>query len=613
MGAFFIQRSDNVIPQPRVRHIRKSGPIYKFKGLYRTEDVPYGGLVSSTGMSTHKLPVLSPRPSREAVNTLTTGKALFSANGVRCWVDGTSFYYNGVSKGTVTSGAKNMVDFHGKILIFPDLKFYDYENDVFSNINPSYTSATNSVSFINQSKNVPSGSNVEFTHNSIILSSDTWHSDFQAGATILISGCIDHPENNIYATIVSYSTTVLTFANNTFTAGTENVNAVINFSFSALKTTEAGINFTATPNKFQSGDYVLISGCTGKTGNNKYSTITGVTASIISFDPSEFEASTETPAITVKVDMPAIIAATVHNNRVWGIINGDTIYATKQGSYNNWVQEVGKEGDRKIYAWNTETGSSGNFLGITTYKDHVYVFKKDWSARIYGDDSINFGGVTFSNKGPISHKSIVEVNELLFMAGSDNDIYYCAGGAWESVGIQLNETFTDAVAGSDGRNYYLSLNTSSGWKQYVYDTKCEIGPQWMQYDTERVVDYIFMDGYLYALFAGDNKVYKYNSGSETVSSSFELKINPVHEDTYKWYVAKVEIKLYLSSGASVEILDKSDNGSYTSRKTFNTSGYQLCTIVLKQQRSGYYWLKIVGSGQYDITTINTELVRGSAK
>lgn len=593
------------VPRPRVLHERKSGGAFLFGGLDRREYVQSGSPISMSGMSATKLPKYSTRLPRYAPYTLSSGNAVFIANnGVVCYVDGTNFYYNGISKGTVTIGQKNIIDAMGKILIFPDLKYYDYANNIFGNMNASYSSSL--ITFKNVS--FPYTNSITFGTNTMTLSSGQWDASLVAGDTMQIDGCVTYPSNNKTATILSRTNTVLTFAAGTFTTGIEAGTVVI--SYSAITTTDSSADFTAAPNRFNVGDYIQVTG-SALEYNNTYATVTGVTTKVLSFNASVFLPSVEAGTLTVKIPVPSIISAAVHNNRIWGIVDGDTVYCTKLGSYNNWMQNEGNEGVEK-YAWNTQTGTPGNFVGIAVYQNHVYVFKKNLSIRFYGDSPRDFGGVTYSHKGIISQKSVKEVNELLFMCGSDNDIYYCGGGDWQSIGMPLNETFNDAVAGTDGRCYYVSLNTASGWKQYVLDTKIE-GMPWVQYDTQQVKDYSNIGSTVYALFASDNKIYQYGTGSETVQSSIEFKINPVVEDRYKWYTCKITVKVNLYSGATVQVYDKYDNGTYEGRKSLTDTGYQSFTIVMKPIRAGFYWIKIVGSGQYDLLGFETELVRSSTK
>ena len=54
------------------------------------------------------------------------------------YVDGTDFYFDGIKRGTVTSGEKSMVDFNGNVVIFPDKKYYDYIDNKFGTFTCPY-------------------------------------------------------------------------------------------------------------------------------------------------------------------------------------------------------------------------------------------------------------------------------------------------------------------------------------------------------------------------------------------------------------------------------------------------------------------------------------------
>lgn len=103
-------------------------------GLNRMPVIEPGQLSSMTNLSSEYAPCLSPRPSREVINTLANGIALSTSNNKLCWVDGTNFVYDGVVKGTVTATKKSMCDFNGKIIIAPDKKYYDYVAGTFGDI-----------------------------------------------------------------------------------------------------------------------------------------------------------------------------------------------------------------------------------------------------------------------------------------------------------------------------------------------------------------------------------------------------------------------------------------------------------------------------------------------
>lgn len=109
--------------------------IINFYGLNRLPKKNKGELFDMGNISSEFPGCAYPRPPRSVYKTVTNGKALFAcANGNLAWVDGTSFVYNGVVKGTVTASAKSIVDFYGNVIIFPDKKIYNYNNDTFADM-----------------------------------------------------------------------------------------------------------------------------------------------------------------------------------------------------------------------------------------------------------------------------------------------------------------------------------------------------------------------------------------------------------------------------------------------------------------------------------------------
>ncbi|MEN6313258.1 MAG: hypothetical protein ABFD25_03300 [Clostridiaceae bacterium] len=103
----------------------------EWAGLNRRSLIADNQLSDCSNLSTKQSPLISPRPSRAVSYTLTSGTALFPALKL-CWVDGTDFLYDNVDKGNVTAGSKSMVDFNGKVVIFPDKVAYDYVADSFA-------------------------------------------------------------------------------------------------------------------------------------------------------------------------------------------------------------------------------------------------------------------------------------------------------------------------------------------------------------------------------------------------------------------------------------------------------------------------------------------------
>jgi hypothetical protein len=278
---------------------------------------------------------------------------------------------------------------------------------------------------------------------------------------------------------------------------------------------------------------------------------------------------------------------TVLNNRIWGV-NGDEIYANALGDYSDWttftVPSVSTD------AYNVDTGTAGSFTGITTYRGSVYMFKKDLMLRMFGDSPINYQYSRVTNLGCIDNRSIKEVNNTSFYLGRDG-VYAFNGGLPELISQDLNETYVSGVAGGDNRRYYISLYDGSAYKLYVFDTW---NGTWLQEDDLNVVQFAYLDGYLYAL-ASDNKIYKFNSGTETVSWTAITKEFTEEMQNKKGH-SKINLRVDLDIGSSISVYTKADNNSWVLEKTFASEGMSSVRIPIRINRADHFQLKISGFG-----------------
>ena len=116
----YLQELDHVLTRPLV-----------FAGLNQQELIDDNELSGGANLDTNNLPAISPRDSMVMTRNTFNPFVLKSINNKIVLIDGTDFYYDGVLKGQVTPSNKSIVDFNGNIVIFPDLKYYDYIGDVF--------------------------------------------------------------------------------------------------------------------------------------------------------------------------------------------------------------------------------------------------------------------------------------------------------------------------------------------------------------------------------------------------------------------------------------------------------------------------------------------------
>jgi hypothetical protein len=429
------------LPFAKDAKVKKS--TITWAGLDRRSLIAENSFSDTTNLSTKNFPLISPRDPREAAYTLTAGWALFASSKL-VWVDGTSFLYDGVSKGTVTASAKSMVELSQRIVIFPDKKSYDT-------------------------------------------------------------------------------------VGNTFAA-------------------------------FGSGNWY----------------------------------ATPIPAGSV----PDIQYACTLDNRIWGVDNKDNICCTALGDFDDWTSFSSPS--EATDAWQVDTGTNGNFTGIAAYKGYNLAFKLDRVFKRYGTIPENFQFVEISKLGCVSHKSIWEVNNILFWLSPMGVVMY-TGGVPEIVGEELNDSYVSAVAGGDDRRYYISLYNGSAYKLYVYDTWKGV---WLQEDNLNVKDFAYFGGSLYAL-ASDNKIYRFGSGTEKVSWSATTKSFDEQYNGKKGY-SGLFLRSDLETGSSLNVYIKRDNGSFELVKSHSASDMSTFRVLLKVQDCDRFQLKLEGSGQATIYAMQRE-------
>lgn len=120
--------------------------IVDFLGLSYNKEVQDGEIIDMLNLSSDDSPCLTQRPPRKCVSvvsghdvTFDTPTNLTTKEGKLAWVDGTKFYYDGVEKGTLTAGKKQMVTMINRIIIFPDKKYYDVSAGTLKDLESSYT------------------------------------------------------------------------------------------------------------------------------------------------------------------------------------------------------------------------------------------------------------------------------------------------------------------------------------------------------------------------------------------------------------------------------------------------------------------------------------------
>lgn len=175
------------LPMTHADDIQK-GRQTQFGGLNHNLGAGDGELWDMKNLTSDYFPLLATRQKRRNIQKLTSPQGIFSWDGL-AWVDGTTFYYGGVAKGTVTETKKTFAALGVYIVILPDKKYYNTATGEFGSLESAWTGT--SLTFTNGELY---GEAAEA--NCIQASEVNWASIFKAGDAVTISGCTAHPENN---------------------------------------------------------------------------------------------------------------------------------------------------------------------------------------------------------------------------------------------------------------------------------------------------------------------------------------------------------------------------------------------------------------------------------
>lgn len=383
------------------------------------------------------------------------------------------------------------------------------------------------------------------------------------------------------------------------------------------------------------GDGITISGCTKQPSNNKAAVIKDVNhvgwagsnseaSDALYFYENTFtlinDAAVTEENVTISRTMPELDFMCHCNNRLFGC-KGDTIYASKLGDPYNWNVFEGISTD----SYSVEVGSAGDFTACCAYDGNVLFFKED---RIYR--------LMYTDRSP-ENWSLVETETYGVKAGCDRSLaiadsclfYYSPKGMMRYTGtlpMSVNDAFgTDeyenAVAGSDGKDYYVCLTDKAGVSTlFVFDTTHYI---WFKHDEIKIIGFAYHKGDLTALVekeSGDTEVIRLGQKVMETSAEddwFDMESMIEFGDTMNDTTNKKN-KMNISVVAEVQLMSElrfyisCDGNPYEFLGEIKgPSTKQTHKFSYVPTRCDYYRLKVEGKGFWKIYAISNGYSPGS--
>ncbi len=371
---------------------------------------------------------------------------------------------------------------------------------------------------------------------------------------------------------------------------------------------------------FRDGDAVTISGCTIHPENNKTPIIREIHGDTLTFYENVFALEdgaeyAEAGELHIARTVPDLEFMCENENRLWGC-DGSMIYASKWGDPFNWNVFDGLESD----AFSVKPTARGNFSGGISYKGFAIFSKEERIYKVYGSIPSSFKAVDSASIGVAegSGDSMAIAGEMLFYL-SRNGVMAYSGGIPQNVSQAFGmEHFRNAVGGSDGMKYYVSMQRDDGvWGLYIYDTRTGL---WHKEDQLQVTHFARCGGNLYMLSSTGEIWIDGNAQDAPEEATEEETVHWMvefadftEEDPNKKNVRKIQLRLELEEGSSATICIQFDSdGFWHEISTLFCDGPKRSFILpIVPRRCDHYRLKIEGTGGGQIHSLSRVYSTGS--
>jgi len=363
---------------------------------------------------------------------------------------------------------------------------------------------------------------------------------------------------------------------------------------------------------FNAGDAVTISGCTQYIGNNKTAIIREIDGDRLYFYENTFVLDgekgltpyTEGGGITIKRAMPEMDYICENDNRLWGC-KGNEIYACALGDIFNWNKFDGVNTD----SYAVDVGSNGSFTGCISYSSYPTFFKEKHIYRMYGNYPANYQLMGSASIGLMAgeSKSLAFARERLFYLSATGIMQY-TGGLPASVNeVFGTERFKDAVAGTDGEKYYVSMEGEDGQRRlYVYDTEYGtwhiedgIKAKWMCCDAKHL--WLMTEEGDVWLIGNSEHI---GTDTEPAQEWMMETADYTDREPQDKHQSTVRVRLELERGASVRLYVKYDSGRWMpAGKPIHATKKKSVEIPVITRRCDHYRLRLQGAGTARIYSI----------
>ena len=565
-----------------------------FKGYNHNLRIGAGEFYEMKNLSSDNYPVLSPRTQRGVYATPNNPQGLVAKDAL-CYVDGSDFIINEyrIPMGlTVDETPKTLISMGAYVIIMPDKQYIN----------------TADLSDYGQIEASVEVGNVKF---SLCKVDGVGYENVEPSPT---APNTRDDEGEFLADIPMWLDTSVT----------PNVLKVFSTSTSAwssVATTYIKISATGIGKPFEVNDGVTIEGVESEdladlnasmvvwAKGDDYIVVTGIL---------DKETTQDNP-IKVTRKMPNMDFIIESENRLWGCrygvaLNGEVvneIYACKLGDFKNWNCFMGISTD----SYAATVGTDGQFTGAITHLGYPLFFKENYMHKVYGNYPANYQIQTTACRGVQKgcERSLAIVNEVLYYKARSGVCSYDGSLPTEISSALGDMSYHNAVAGSLGNKYYISMSDDNGeYHLFVCDT---LKGMWHREDDTEAAVFCNCRGDLYYIDHADNniKTVRGTGAKETAPIKWQAVTGVIGTDSPdKKYISRMDVRMSLAVGARVSFYAEYDSsGEWDHLFTMDGVKLRSFAVPIRPQRCDHLRLKIIGSGEAKIYSICKTTEQGS--
>ena len=579
---------------PKLRVLDSSRQMVDtFKGYNHNLRISDGEFFDMKNMTSDSYPVLSPRKARGVYVSPAKPNGLIAKDSL-CYVDGSDFYINEkrIDMG-LSDEPKQLISMGAYVIILPDKKYINTANlSDHGSIEAEFTT-TGATSFT-----------------LCKMDGSTYALDYDPSAEEpkVPDGAEGHKNGALW---IDQSSEPHSLKQWSESAG----------MWVSIATTYVKIAHTGIGKNFERYDGIKLSGLeeTGAASLNgaavvwakddDYIVVVGVLDTIV---------DVETP-FTVSRKMPNMDFVVECSNRLWGCRYGTSIdgqivneiYASKLGDFKNWNCSMSISTD----SWFGSVGTDGQFTGAITHLGYPVFFKENVLHKVYisgtGAHGIQDTACRGVQKG--CDKSLAIVNETLFYKARSGIMAYDGSLPTEVSYALGNEAYSEAVGGSHGNKYYVSMkDKEDAYHLFVYDTGKGL---WHREDNLRADCFCSCSGEMYAIDHDSKDIITMLGSGTPVESDLEWMVQTgeigISSPDMK-YISRLTVRLMLEPEAEAAFYVQYDwEEEWEHLFTLIGNNLRSFSIPIRPKRCDHMKLRIEGLGVAKIYSITKTIEQGS--